>query len=68
MEYNIDWNGIDIINSDGTTTGAISSNSLTTNTLTTSGTSLNIKSDIVRFRGLDDTVYIEADTWRSEVL
>ena len=34
------------------TTGAISSNSLTTNTLTTSGTSLNIKSDIVRFRGL----------------
>ena len=45
-----------------TTTGSISSNSLLTNTLTTSGTSLNIKSDIVRFRGLDNTVYIEADT------
>ena len=44
------------------TTGTISSNSLTTNTLTTTGTSLNIKSDIVRFRGLDDTVHIEADT------
>ena len=41
------------------TTGAISSNSLTTNTLTTTGISLNIQSNIVRFRGLDNTIYIE---------
>ena len=42
------------------TTGAISSQSLTTNTLTISATALNIKSNLVRFRGLDNTIYIEA--------
>ena len=47
---------------DGTTGNITTNGAMTTNTLTTSGTSLNIKSDIVRFRGLDDTVYIEADT------
>ena len=47
---------------DGTTGNITTNGAMTTNTLTTSGTSLNIKSDIVRFRGLDDTVYIEVDT------
>ena len=40
-----------------TATGTISSNSLTTNTLTTSGVSIHIKSDIVLFRGLDNSLY-----------
>ena len=42
------------------TTGAISSNSPPTNTLTTSGVALNIKSNLVRFRGLGNTIYINA--------
>ena len=48
------------ITSNTVTTDAISSSSLTTNTLTTSSASFNIKSNLVRFRGLDNTIYIEA--------
>ena len=48
------------ITSNTATIDAISSNSLTTNTLTTSSVALNIKSNLVRFRGLDNTIYIEA--------
>ena len=42
------------------TTGAISSNSLTTNTLTLSGASINIKSDLLLFKGFDKSIYMGA--------
>ena len=41
-------------------TGAIPSNSLITNTLTTSGVAINIKNDTVLFKGLDNSIYMDA--------
>ena len=49
------------------TTGAISSNSLTTHTLTTSGAALNIKSDLVLFKRLDNSTYMDAHPGDSDV-
>ena len=43
-----------------TATGAIPSNSLITNTLTTSGVAINIKNDTVLFKGLDNSIYMDA--------
>ena len=42
-------------------TGDISSNTMTTNTLTTAGVALNIKNDLVLFKATDNTIYLEAN-------
>ena len=41
-------------------TGDISSNSMITNMLANAGALINIKSDLVLFKGNDNTIYIEA--------
>ena len=41
-------------------TGDISSNTITTNTLTTASALINIKSDLVLFKGNANTIYLEA--------
>ena len=43
-----------------TASGTITSDTAITNTLTTSGVALNIKSDLVLFKGLDNTIYVDA--------
>ena len=40
--------------------GEILSNTITTNTLTTAGALINIKSDLVLFKGNEHTIYLEA--------
>ena len=40
--------------------GTLANNSTTTNTLTTAGAGINIKSDVVLFRGLDFLIYMDA--------
>ena len=43
-----------------TASGTIKSDTANTNTLTTSGGALHIKSDLVLFKGLDNTIYMDA--------
>ena len=43
-----------------TASGTIASDIATTNTLLTSGVGINIKSDLVLFRGLDKSIYMDA--------
>ena len=42
-----------------TGTGHISGGTMTTNTLTTSSSVMNIKSDLVLFKGKDNTIYLD---------
>ena len=49
-------------------TGAISSKSLRTNTLTASGVAINIKSEFVLFKGIDKLNIRGCSSWRSDCL
>ena len=55
----INNNRINVL-ADLTASGTITSNTVTINTLSTSGAGITIKSNLVMFRGMDNIVYMHA--------